>query len=408
MELEQQRARSIAVVTRSRAAPCCAGLLLAMLLAGASWSATRDTAKAKENELKQVREGIESVRKSIQSDAERRDSLVGELKKADESIQTARGQLAEVRTRRHSSELQLQDLQSQQSLAEAKILLEREALARELRLSYMNGRAEQLKLLLNQQDPAQLGRMLSYYGYFGRARAEHIKSIDEQLAHIALLKERIVAETDQLRGIETESERRAKELALARQKRANTLSQVESKLKTGTQRLSKLQAEAKSLERLLDELRQAMERAAAQSRAQSSSKSTSSAAPAGRGTWPWPVKGEVLARFGQLRSGGPLKWEGLVIGASAGAEVRAPAAGRVLYSDWLPGLGLLLVLDHGGGIMSLYGHNEQLFRKVGEQVARGDLLSASGDTGLNGRSGVYLEIRNGKTPVDPLNWLGKP
>jgi len=109
-----------------------------------------------------------------------------------------------------------------------------------------------------------------------------------------------------------------------------------------------------------------------------------------------------------VRAGGPLKWDGMVIGASSGTTVRAPAPGRVLYSDWLPGLGLLLVLDHGGGIMSLYGHNEQLYRKVGDQVARGDVLSVVGDTGVEGKSGIYLEFRSGKQPVDPLNWLGKP
>lgn len=379
------------------------------MTAGVGVAATRVTTTAKEAELKNVRAGIESVQKSIQQDAERRDSLVGELKKADESIQSARGELAEIRGRREDTEQQLQVLQTQQSVAETKIHLEREALARELRLSFMNGRAEQFKLLLNQQNPAQLGRMLSYYGYFGRARAEHIRAIDEQLAHIDLLQEQISAESEKLRVIEAESERSAKALAAARQKRAATLAQVETKLKTGTERLNKLQAEAKSLERLLAQLRLAMEKSASQSRTQSGSKETTPLpAPTGRGSWPWPIKGETLARFGQLRSGGPLKWEGMMIGASAGTEVRAPASGRVLYADWLPGMGLLLVLDHGGGIMSLYGHNEQLFKKVGEQVARGDVLSAAGDTGLNGRNGVYLEIRNGKTPVDPLNWLGKP
>lgn len=382
------------------------GLLLA--LAGASWAATVDTTKAKENELKQLREGIESVRKAIQSDAERRNSLVGELKKADETIQSARGELAQVRAKRQGAEQQLQELRAQQNLAGTKLQLERAALARELRLSYMNGRAEQFKLLLNQQDPAQLGRMMTYYGYFGRARAEHIQSINEQLAHIELIKERMSDQTSQLKEIESESERSAKALAAARQKRAATLAQVETKLKTGTQRLDKMQAEARALERLLESLRQAMEQQAAQSRGSTGGKATPSAPPAGRGTWPWPVKGEVLARFGQSRSGGSLKWEGMLIGSGEGAEVRAPAAGRVLYADWLPGLGLLMVLDHGGGIMSLYGHNEQLFKKVGEQVSRGEVLSAVGDTGVNGRAGVYLEIRNGKTPVDPLNWLGKP
>jgi septal ring factor EnvC (AmiA/AmiB activator) len=413
--LEQQRAGSISAGFVLRAV---LGLSVALLLAGTGWAATRDTTKARETELRQVRERIDSVRKSIQADAERRDSLVGELKRADESIQSARGELAEVRTRRQATEQQLQALQAEQSLAETRMRLEREALTRELRLSYMNGRNEQLKLLLNQQDPAQLGRMLNYYGYFGRVRAEHIQSINEQLAHIQLLQERIAAETAQLRSIESAGERSAKALAQARQKRANTLTQVETKLKSGTVRLDKLQSDAKSLERLLAELRLAMERAAAQAREQareqankSSSKAAQSvpaAAPKGRGSWPWPVSGNVLARFGQLRSGGPLKWEGLMIGSSTGAPVRAPAAGRVLYSDWLPGLGLLLVLDHGGGIMSLYGHNEQLYKKVGEQVERGEVLAAVGDTGLNGRSGLYLEIRNGKNPVDPLNWLGKP
>jgi len=397
---------SIPAATLTRVTLC--GLALLLILTGAGWTATLDTTKAKENELKQLREGIESVRKAIQSDAERRDSLVGELKKADESIQSARGELAQVRAKRQGAEQQLQELQAQQNLAETKLQLERASLARELRLSYMNGRAEQFKLLLNQQNPAQLGRMMTYYGYFGRARAEHIQSINEQLAHIELLKERINDQTTQLRVIETESERSAKALAVARQKRAATLAQVETKLKTGTQRMTKMQADAKALERLLESLRQAMEQQAAQSRSSAGSKTTPSAPPAGRGTWPWPLKGDLLARFGQLRSGGPLKWEGMVIGSGEGAEVRAPAAGRVMYADWLPGLGLLMVLDHGGGIMSLYGHNEQLFKKVGEQVSRGEVLSAPGETGVNGRVGVYLEIRNGKTPVDPLNWLGKP
>lgn len=404
-----QRAGSISVAFGPRgflAAVWLLGVLFAMSISAAG----RDTTKAKEAELQQVRQRIEAVRKSIQANAERRDSLVGELKQADEGIQLARGELADVRTRRIAAEQQLKALQQEQATHQAKLDLERQSLAREMRLSYMNGRNEQLKLLLNQQDPAQLGRMLGYYGYFGRARAEHIQSINEQLAHLALLSEQINAEADKLRDIETAGERSTRKLAQARQKRATTLQQVENKLKNGTERLGKLQADAQALERLVDELRKAMARAAAQAKANSGKRSGGAATspPTGRGTWPWPVKGQVLARFGQLRSGGPLRWEGLMIGSSQGAQVRAPASGRVLYSDWLPGLGLLLVLDHGGGIMSLYGHNEQLYKKVGDEVSTGDVLSAAGDTGIEGRNGVYLEIRNGKQPVDPLNWLGKP
>jgi septal ring factor EnvC (AmiA/AmiB activator) len=382
-----------------------------ILLGGSSLpdvqAAKRDSATTKESELKQVRERIESVRKAIQADAERRESLVGELKHADETIQSARVELADVHTRRVAAEQQLTQLEQERRDTQQRIDDERDALASELRLAYMNGRGEQFKLLLNQEDPARLGRMLSYYGYFGRARAEHIGLINDQLAHLALLTERITEQTQRLRDIENDNERSVKALANARERRVGTLKNVESKLKDRNEQLAKLQSDAKALERLIDELRAAMARAAEQAR-QNKSGTKPLPAPTGRGRWPWPVSGEVLARFGQLRAGGPLKWEGLMIGASQGSPVRAPAAGRVLFSDWLPGLGLLLVLDHGGGIMSLYGHNEQLYKKVGEQVNAGDVLSAVGDSGLEGRSGVYLEIRNGKQPVDPLNWLGKP
>lgn len=385
--------------------PCL--LFLAALHGDAALAARRQSATDKESELKEVRERIESVRKSIQADAEKRESLVGELKNADENIQSARIELADVRSRRQAAEQQLAALEQERRETQQQIDDERDALARELRLAYMNGRGEQLKLLLNQEDPARLGRMLSYYGYFGRARAEHIALINDQLSHLALLAERITEQAEKLRSIETDNERSVKALASARERRAGTLKQVESKLRTGNERLAKLQSDATALERLIDELRAAMARAAEEAR---KNKSTTKPlpAPTGRGRWPWPVNGELLARFGQLRAGGPLKWEGMMISANQGAPVRAPAAGRVLYSDWLPGLGLLLVLDHGGGIMSLYGHNEQLYKKVGDQVSAGDVLSAVGDSGLEGRSGLYLEIRNGKQPVDPLNWLGKP
>jgi septal ring factor EnvC (AmiA/AmiB activator) len=116
------------------------------------------------------------------------------------------------------------------------------------------------------------------------------------------------------------------------------------------------------------------------------------------------VKGRVTARFGQLRAGGPMKWDGLMIAAERGTPVRSPFYGRVVYADWLPGLGLLIVLDHGGGYLSLYGHNEQLYRKVGDKVAPGDVLGAVGDSGA-GKSELYLEIRKGKEPENPLEWL---
>ena len=123
-----------------------------------------------------------------------------------------------------------------------------------------------------------------------------------------------------------------------------------------------------------------------------------------RGKLPWPVPGRIVANFGQSRGGG-LKWNGVLIATERGTEVHAPYAGRVVYADWLPGMGLLIILDHGGGYMTLYGHNEQLYKGVGETVAAGDVIATVGDTGGQAQPDLYLEVRKGTTPLDPRHWF---
>ncbi len=353
---------------------------------------------AKEAELKQIRGRIESIRKSIHADAERRDALATQLKNADIAIQSARQRLADVRSQRTATEKKLAALAREQAEAQRQVDSERGALSAELAAAYMNGRQEQLKLLLNQQDPARLGRMMTYYGYFGRARADRIERISDQLEHLALLNENISAEAARLKQLEAENERNVHALAGARQQRAQTLARVQTQLKNRNEQLAKLQRDARALENLVAELRRAIEEfpELAEQPFQKV-----------RGKLPWPVKGSVLAKFGELRAGGPLKWQGIVIGAQRGTQVRSPYHGRVVYADWLPGLGLLLVLDHGGGYMSLYGNNEQLYRRVGDRVRPGDVIGAVGDAAGVGKPGLYLEIRKGRQTLDPSTWLGR-
>ena len=362
----------------------------------AVWAAA--TPEVKEAELKQVKNRIDSIRRAIHADAERRDALAGQVKEAELKIQSARERLSDVRAQRIASENRLGDLKDEQATTNKRIDAEREALAAELKVAYMNGHQEQLKLLLNQQDPARLGRMMAYYGYFGRARAERITAISEHLEHLELIAESIQVETDKLRELEQEQARDVKALAGARDQRARTLAQVQSKIKTRNDELSKLQREAQALEKLVEELRRAIEEFP---------ELAEQPFQRVKGKLPWPVKGSLLARFGQLRAGGPLKWQGVVIGADRGTQVRSPYYGRVVYADWLPGLGLLVVLDHGGGYMSLYGHNEQVYRRVGDRVSPGDALSAVGDAAGLGKPGLYFEIRKGRETLDPGAWLVK-
>ena len=355
----------------------------------------------KEAELRQVRTRIESIRKQIHADAERRDALTGQLKHADLQIQSARERLAAVRCPPHRFRAEARGAEgASRRDTQREVADERGALAAELKVAYMNGRQEQLKLLLNQRDPAAVGRMMAYYGYFGRARAERITSITEHLAHLELLSERIAAETARLREHRGgERARRAGSRRRARAARADARGGPGETAARATISSRRLQRDAQALEKLVEQLRRAIEEFP---------ELAEQPFQRVKGKLPWPVKGRVLAKYGQLRAGGPLKWQGLVIGAERGTQVRAPYHGRVVYADWLPGLGLLIVLDHGGGYMSLYGHNEQVYRRVGDRVAPGDALAAVGEAAGLGRPGLYLEIRKGKQTLDPQEWLGRP
>jgi len=355
------------------------------------------TPAQKEAELKQVRSRIERVRKSVNDDVEARDRLSVRLRDAELSVQQARKDLDDVRARRLQSEAQLRELEDERAEREAQLAVERDALAGELRTAYVNGREEQLKLLLNQQDPAQVGRMLTWYGYFGRARAERIGVIREQLVELAAVREEIVAEAERLQALETEQTQQLDTLRNAQKSRAQAVAAIEGQIKTRSGELRRLESQAGSLEKLITELRKALE-----------SVPVAKQAPFEplRGKLPWPVQqGRVLARFGQPRAGGSLKWQGMLVGTERGARVRAPFAGRVVYADWLPGMGLMLVLDHGQGYMSLYGHNEELFRKVGDRVESGDVIASVGDSGGHNTPALYFEVRRGREPVNPEQWL---
>ena len=396
--------------TDARAAPprhggWLAATAAALLLAAGSLAAPEAAAQAnrkatpaqKEAELKKVNARIERVRKAVNEDIEKRDRLSAQLRDAELEVQAARRKLDEVRAQRVASEARLEDLAREQASREKELAAERVALAGELRTAYVNGREEQLKLLLNQQDPAAFGRMLAYYGYFGRARADRIGSIRDKLEHLALLREKIATEGERLKELESRQERDVASLRGAQQSRTKAVAAIESQIKTRGGEIQRLESQARGLEKLIADLRKAL-----------ANPPVAKQAPFEplRGKLPWPVQqGKVLARFGQPRAGGSLKWQGMLIGTDRGARVRAPFAGRVAYADWLPGMGLMIVLDHGGGYLSLYGHNEEVFRKVGDAVAAGDVIGSVGDTGGHNQPALYFEVRRGRTPVNPENWL---
>jgi septal ring factor EnvC (AmiA/AmiB activator) len=380
-------------------------VLVTLLVTGTAIAAKQPTPAQKEAELKKLNQRIEKVRKSVNDDVQKRDKLSVRLRDAELGVQSARKELDAVRAQRVAAEARLQVLERERELREKELDAERGALAGELRAAYVNGRGEQLKLLLNQEDPATFGRMLAYYGYFGRARAGRIGDIHDKLEHLALVREKIATETARLQTLEDQQAQQVASLKSSQAARAKAVTAIDQQIKQRGSELTRLQSQAKSVEKLIAELRKAIDKAQA-----ARPRSVAKQAPFEplKGKLPWPVQdGKVIARFGQSRAGGSLKWQGMLIGTERGARVRAPFAGQVVYGDWLPGMGLMLVIDHGGGYMSLYGHNEELFRKVGEAVVAGDVVGSVGDSGGHNQPALYFEVRRGRTPVNPEIWLAR-
>jgi septal ring factor EnvC (AmiA/AmiB activator) len=271
----------------------------------------------------------------------------------------------------------------------------RAALAGQLRAAYLIGRQEPLKLLLNQKDPALVGRMFAYYSYFGRARAGQIKLIEDDMQRIAELDGELAAEDQQLAELEKQQRAQLHALEQARTQRTHVLASLEAQSHTRAQNLERLRSQQAGLEQLLRELRTAMERFPLEG---------NDAFARLRGKLAWPVTGRLVARFGDARAGG-VRWDGVLVATERGAPVKAVCQGRVIYADWLPGLGLLTIVDHGDGYLSLYGHNERLYKAAGEPVAAGEPIAAAGDSGGSSRPELYFEIRKGGKPVDPRPWF---
>lgn len=373
-----------------------AAYLWALALAAALAQAADEAGT--EADLRKVRAQISELQKAISRSTTERDNLAARLRDAETSVAAARRKLDETRAERSASERRRQELERDKARSERALQGERDALAGQLRAAYTVGRDEHLKLLLNQQDPAQLGRMLVYYGYFGRARADQIAIIRTELARLQELAAALEEQTHRLAVLEERARAELAALQDARRDRGRVLSELDRKLKTRVASLTKLQREESTLEKLLADLRRVM-----------ADFPLNSAEPFERakGKLAWPLSGRLMADFGQRRVGG-VNWRGVLLAAERGAQVRAVYFGRVIYADWLPGMGLLTILEHSGGYLSLYGHNEQLFKAVGDWVSPGDVIAAAGDSGGREQTGLYFEIRKGSRPLNPHQWIKKP
>jgi len=349
-----------------------------------------------EAELRALREKIERITQQVSRDALERDRLSGNLRSAELSLGRARGELEHAnreyadRSSRRAA-LAQERLQQQQALVS-----ERAALAGQLRVAYMIGSQEPLKLLLNQQDPLHSGRLFAYYGYFSRARADQIAHIQAHVQRVDDLDLQLQQQQAGLATLKAAQQQQTQQLEQARNERQQVLANLTAAARTREQSLARLKSQQADLEGLLKELNRSLKSVAPPDNATAFGRA--------RGQLPWPVAGRLTAQFGETRASG-VKWEGVVIATERDAPIRAVSAGRVVYADWLPGMGLLVILDHGEGYMSLYGHNDRLLKAAGESVAAGEAIAAAGDTGGRAAPELYFEIRRGGKPVNPAPWF---
>lgn len=370
-------------------AACALGFLLPpALLPGAERART-------EADLKAITSQIEKVRQEVRRNAIERDRLARDLAEAEGSVAKTRTELERLREQRGAREQARARLAAEKKQSEARLARERDALAAEVRVAYQTGPREPLRLLLNQQDPGKAGRIFVYYGYLGRARADRVDMINAELAKIAEDDAKIAAEDAELARLEGERAARLGDLESARRQRSKLLAELKAEGRDREKSLQRLRNQQSALEKLLKDLDRALKDFPVDS---------NDAFAKLRGQLAWPVPGKLSARFGEVRAGG-LRWNGLLIATPRGTPVRAVYQGRVAYADVLPGLGLLLIIDHGNGYLSLYGHNERLYKAAGAEVTAGETVAAAGDSGGRAQPELYFEIRRAGKPVDPIGWF---
>jgi murein hydrolase activator len=374
--------------------------LLLPWLATASFSQETggEMAKVKEQELAEVRDRISALKESMDDAAEERDRVTAELQELEIAIAERRTRLREIeREQRYVAEKKAK-LEAELVERESHLDEESEALAAQVRTAYMSGSQEKIKLLLNQRDPATLGRLMAYYRYLNDYRADNIESVVEQIRELEALRGQIAAEEARLSSLKQDRYDELGRLGASQDQRRELLDTLRQRLADEGREVERLAAQEQDLSRLIAELTSIL-----------SDYPITSEQPFGelKGKLTWPVAGRLLHDFGQPRAGGRLKWNGVVLAAPRGREVRAVYHGRVAFADWLGGMGLLVIVDHGDGYLTLYGYNETILKDTGDWVAPGDVIATVGDSGGQAQASLYFELRSGKRAENPRRWVTK-
>jgi septal ring factor EnvC (AmiA/AmiB activator) len=377
-------------------------LLCALLLTGHAHA-------GKQDELDNLRKRIAAMQSDLEKTSESKSEAADALRVSERAISDSNRELASISERQREADRKLVALQAEAQRLSGNIAGQQSRLGELLYRQYLDGQQDYIKLLLNNQNPNQAARDLTYYQYIARNRAAWLASMRGDLEALDAVSRSTREQREQLAALRAEQLSQKKTLEQEQRARQQMLGKISQQLRQQRREIGRLQRNEQRLAQLIEKIAKML------AKPKSRSLFRNDDLPDDRfdgkpfvqlkGKLTLPVTGTVTNRFGDTRPDSTVRWKGLFLRTSAGQSVKAVAAGRVVFADWLRGFGNLIILDHGKGYMSLYGNNETLYKQVGDVLRGGDTLAAVGNSGGNEDSGLYFELRHESKPLDPVDWL---
>lgn len=347
----------------------------------------------------ELRSEISTLKKSLEKTQRQLTTAEQDLESLDKSIARMSASIAGLRKDIRKERRELSLVQAERGSVASQRESHDDVVRDHIKSMYLIGRQPTMKIVLNQESPAVTGRLLKYFEYLNQAYLDEIGLLTEQQLKLESMGARLAEHTSRLSDLLKRHQKELRDYESQRAKRRNIVASLKNRKENTQISLDQLLADQSNLERLATGMGKIVER-----------KKISPVSGIGfaklKGSLPWPVKGKLIAKFGRSRlASGQLNWRGLLIRADEGDSVANVADGRVIFSDWLRGYGYVVIVDHGNEFMSLYGHNQALFREVGETVRRGDILALVGQTGSKNTPALYFEIRHHGDPINPQRWI---
>ncbi|MDH3452835.1 MAG: peptidoglycan DD-metalloendopeptidase family protein [Gammaproteobacteria bacterium] len=373
-------------------------MLFSLLLLASAAVAADGERERHAQELQRLRGEIAALEKRLSARAVEKSTALGQLRDVELRLAMLAQQVATLREQLSDHERELQVLGERRGELRQALGLHQHNLRNQVVAAHRVGRMQVLQLLLNQQDPGLVSRVMTYAGYLNRARLSAIDTTRSAVAELNEVLQRIERARAAMQQSRAALLDERQKLQANRNSRAALVTDIEQQLATGGRKLRRLREDSARLEELLRSLQELLADIPDAPLVHRPFRKL-------KGKLPWPAKGEIKRRYNAPRGIGEMKWRGILIAAPNGNDVRAVYHGRVVFADWLPGLGLLAIIDHEDGYMSLYGYNQSLLKDTGDWVEPGEIIATVGDSGGQSNSGVYFEIRENGKPINPQRWL---